>query len=71
MVENIPEWVANHPLPPTAYAVIVTRGHTHDLDTLRALTAHPLRYLGLIGSKAKVRRIFDELLAEGAVRRVC
>ena len=28
-----------HTLPPTAYAVIVTRGHTHDLDALRALTA--------------------------------
>ena len=50
-----------HTLPPTAYAVIVTRGHTHDLDALRALTAPPLRYLGLIGSKAKVRRIFDAL----------
>ena len=46
--------------------MIVTRGHTHDLDALRGLTAHPLRYLGLIGSKAKVRRIFDELLAQGA-----
>ena len=42
--------------------MIVTRGHTHDLDALRALTASPLRYLGLIGSKAKVRRIFDALL---------
>jgi xanthine dehydrogenase accessory factor len=45
--------------------VIVTRGHTHDLDTLRALTVAPLRYLGLIGSKAKVRRIFDALVEEG------
>jgi xanthine dehydrogenase accessory factor len=66
VVEDIPQWIANHPLPPTAYAVIVTRGHTHDLEALRALTAHPLRYLGLIGSKAKVRRIFDELLSQGA-----
>ena len=65
IVDNIPEWLAAHTLPPTAYAVIVTRGHTHDLDTLRALTAAPLRYLGLIGSKAKVRRIFDALVEEG------
>ena len=65
VVENIPEWLASHALPPTAYAVIVTRGHTHDLDALRALTAHPLRYLGLIGSKAKVKRIFDALREEG------
>jgi xanthine dehydrogenase accessory factor len=65
VVENIPNWLQTHTLPPTAYAVIVTRGHTHDLDALRALTAHPLRYLGLIGSKAKVKRIFDELRGEG------
>jgi xanthine dehydrogenase accessory factor len=66
IVEDIPAWIEQHPLPPTAYAVIVTRGHTHDLDALRALAAQRLRYLGLIGSKAKVRRIFDELVREGA-----
>src|SRR5215204_6381606 len=65
IVEDIPAWIEQHPLPPNAYAVIVTRGHTHDLDTLRVLAAQRLRYLGLIGSKAKVRRIFDELLREG------
>jgi xanthine dehydrogenase accessory factor len=46
--------------------VIVTRGHTHDLDAMRSLAARTLRYLGLIGSKAKVKRIFDALLEEGA-----
>ena len=64
IVDHIPTWLANHTLPPTAYAVIVTRGHTHDLDALRALVASPHRYLGLIGSKAKVKRIFDVLLDE-------
>jgi xanthine dehydrogenase accessory factor len=66
IVENIPQWIEQHPLPATAYAVIVTRGHTHDLDALRALSKQRLRYLGLIGSKAKIRRIFDELQAQGA-----
>jgi xanthine dehydrogenase accessory factor len=65
VVDHIPTWLQAHSLPPTAYAVIVTRGHTHDLDALRALTVHPLRYLGLIGSKAKVKRIFDALREEG------
>jgi xanthine dehydrogenase accessory factor len=64
-VDKIPDWIASHTLPPTSYAVIVTRGHTYDLDTLRALTASPLRYLGLIGSKAKVKRIYDQLQEEG------
>jgi len=65
VVDDIPGWLAAQRLPVTAYAVIVTRGHRHDLDALRALTASPLRYLGLIGSKAKVKRIFDALLEEG------
>jgi xanthine dehydrogenase accessory factor len=64
-VEHIPTWIEQHKLPPTAYAVIVTRGHTHDLDTLRALTAMQLRYVGLIGSRAKVKRIYDELRRDG------
>ena len=68
VVEDIPTWLAARRIPATAYAVIVTRGHRHDLDALRALTASPLRYLGLIGSKAKVRRIFDALLEEGLPR---
>ena len=65
IVDHIPTWLDRHPLAATAYAVIVTRGHTHDLDTLRALTTAPLRYLGLIGSKAKVKRIYDQLIEEG------
>jgi xanthine dehydrogenase accessory factor len=68
LVDHIPSWLGAHALPPTAYAVIVTRGHTHDLDALRALVRSPLRYLGLIGSKAKVRRIYDALIEEGTPR---
>jgi xanthine dehydrogenase accessory factor len=61
----IPEWLDRATLPASAFVVVVTRGHTHDLDAMRALAARELRYLGLIGSRAKVRRIFDLLLAEG------
>jgi xanthine dehydrogenase accessory factor len=65
VVDDIPTWLDSHQLPATAYVVIVTRGHRHDLDALRALAARNLRYLGLIGSKAKVKRIYDALLDEG------
>jgi xanthine dehydrogenase accessory factor len=65
IVEAIPEWLHKAEIPSNAYVVIVTRGHTHDLDALRSLAARDLRYLGLIGSKAKVKRIYDALLAEG------
>ena len=65
IVDDIPAWLASNQLPPTAYAVIVTRGHKHDLDALRALVTAQLRYVGLIGSRAKVKRIYDALRAEG------
>jgi xanthine dehydrogenase accessory factor len=65
IVDDIPTWLASNALPSTAYAVIVTRGHRHDLDALRALAPRGLRYVGLIGSRAKVKRVYDALLTEG------
>jgi xanthine dehydrogenase accessory factor len=68
VVEPIPEWLHRAEIAPSAYVVVVTRGHTHDLEAMRALAARDLRYLGLIGSRAKVTRIADALLAEGMPR---
>jgi len=65
IVDSIPEWLHGAVIPPAAFVVVVTRGHQHDLDALRALAARDLRYLGLIGSRAKVARIYDALTAEG------
>src|ERR671935_820964 len=65
VVDDIPSWIERASLPPHAFAVIVTRGHTNDLDALRALAPRQLRYLGLIGSRAKVKRIYDALVEEG------
>jgi xanthine dehydrogenase accessory factor len=64
VTEDIPTWIERTALPPHAYVVIVTRGHNNDLDALRALAPRDLRYLGLIGSRAKVARIYDALVAE-------
>src|SRR5919202_509664 len=61
VVDDIPAWLERANLPQHAYAVIVTRGHTNDLEALRALAPRELRYLGLIGSRAKVARIFEAL----------
>jgi xanthine dehydrogenase accessory factor len=65
VVEPIPDWLHRAAIPAAAFVVVVTRGHQHDLDAIRALAARDLRYLGLIGSRAKVARIFDALVAEG------
>jgi xanthine dehydrogenase accessory factor len=65
VAEDIPTWLAQANLSQHAYVVIVTRGHTNDLEALRALAEKDLQYLGLIGSRAKVARIYDALKTEG------
>jgi xanthine dehydrogenase accessory factor len=67
IVDDIPSWLARTTLPSSAYAVIVTRGHRHDLDAMRALAMQNLRYLGLIGSRAKVKRIYDAIVEDASV----
>jgi xanthine dehydrogenase accessory factor len=65
VVEDIPTWIARTAIPQYGYVVVVTRGHNNDLDAIRALTSRDVRYLGLIGSRAKVARIYDALKTEG------
>ena len=47
------------------YALIVTRGHGHDEEALYHLAPTAAGYVGMIGSKRKVRLIFDDLRAKG------
>jgi xanthine dehydrogenase accessory factor len=47
------------------YCLIVTRGHSHDQEALFHLVDRGARYVGLIGSRRKIKMIFDNLAAEG------
>ena len=47
------------------YALIVTRGHNHDEEALYHLARSACGYVGMIGSKRKIRVIFDDLIAKG------
>ncbi len=47
------------------YVVIVTRGHRNDGRALAAVVNSPARYIGLIGSKRKIKTIFDDLIQQG------
>ncbi|REK12399.1 MAG: XdhC/CoxI family protein [Planctomycetota bacterium] len=52
-------------ITPNTYCLIVTRGHNHDEEALYHLIDRKARYLGMIGSKRKIKLIFDDLRAEG------
>ena len=48
----------------STYAVILTRGHSHDEEALYHLADTACGYVGMIGSKRKVRMIFEDLVAK-------
>lgn len=51
-------------LTPSTFAVILTRGHSHDEEALYHLAGTACGYVGMIGSKRKVRMIFEDLIAK-------
>ncbi len=57
-----------------SYVIIMSFAHRFDQVILRQLLEKRLKYLGMIGSKSKVKAIFDQLISEGfpekAVQRV-
>jgi xanthine dehydrogenase accessory factor len=52
------------PTPP-AFGLIVTRGHEHDAQVLRAWLQQPFAWLGMIGSRRKARMIRENFVREG------
>jgi xanthine dehydrogenase accessory factor len=52
-------------LAPHTFAVILTRGHNHDEEALYHLARTACGYVGMIGSKRKIRMIFEDLVAKG------
>ena len=57
-------------IPPyeNAWYVIVTRGHMGDSACARQILRRPFAYLGMIGSRTKVRITMEKLLKEGFTR---
>ena len=62
---TIGDVLPNLDITPNTYCLIVTRGHNHDEEALFHLVDRGARYVGMIGSKRKIKLIFDDLLAEG------
>lgn len=53
---------------PSTYVVIVTRGHRYDQMCLRGVIEKPAAYIGMIGSKRRVKGVMEQMLADGVAR---
>jgi xanthine dehydrogenase accessory factor len=65
LVGPIEAALAGLEITPQTYALIVTRGHGHDQEALFHLAPTPASYVGLIGSRRKIRLIFESLSDAG------
>jgi xanthine dehydrogenase accessory factor len=52
------------------YAVILTHKHTHDFEVLAMCLNKKNRYLGMIGSKAKVAKVLQQLRDNGVAEEI-
>jgi xanthine dehydrogenase accessory factor len=68
LVGEIEDELRKYPIDATTYVVIVTRGHRHDGRALAAVIDSPAKYVGLIGSRRKVKTIYDDLIEQGVSR---
>ena len=65
LVGPIEEVLPTLEITPQTYALIVTRGHGHDQEALYHLAPTAASYVGLIGSRRKIRLIFESLREAG------
>jgi len=65
LVGPIEQVLATLEITPQTYVLIVTRGHGHDQEALYQIAPTAASYVGLIGSRRKIRLIFDNLREAG------
>jgi len=68
IVDDVDTALSGLEIDTDTFAIIVTRGHHHDEEALYHLAETPACYVGMIGSKRKIKLIFEDLLREGISR---
>jgi xanthine dehydrogenase accessory factor len=65
LVGPIDERLHAHAVGPRSYIVLITRGHQHDEAALKAVIGSDAAYIGMIGSRRRVKEVFRHLTAAG------
>ena len=68
VVDDFPDAAGKMTLGPNSYAIVVTRGHQGDAVAVEAALGCGPRFVGLLGSRAKIVHIFAALAERGVSR---
>ena len=64
VVGDMAETVKALDITTTTYVVLITRGHKYDEPCLRELLDRPAKYIGMIGSKRRIKACFERFKEE-------
>lgn len=68
--DSFPRVLSRYRLTANTYVVIVTRGHRSDEECLKLVINSPGAYIGMIGSRRKIKLLFENLVEQGISREV-
>ena len=67
LAQPFAETLRRWPINEDTYLVLVTRGHSHDVESLLEVIDSPARYIGMIGSKRRIKAVFELLEKEKGI----
>jgi xanthine dehydrogenase accessory factor len=75
LVGDMAQMLKEMTITPYTYIVLITRGHKYDEPCLREIIHSPAKYIGMIGSKRRIKACFqrfrdEEKIAEEVIARV-
>lgn len=75
LVGDMAQMLKEMMLTPSCYIVLITRGHKYDEPCLREILHSKAKYIGMIGSKRRIKACFqrfrdEEKIAEEVIERV-
>jgi xanthine dehydrogenase accessory factor len=75
LVGDMAQMLKQMEITPSCYIVLITRGHAYDEPCLREIIHSPAKYIGMIGSRRRIKACFqrfrdEEKIAEEVIERV-
>ncbi len=75
LVGDMAQTLKQLPINPSTYIILITRGHKYDEPCLREIIHSRAKYIGMIGSRRRVKACFqrfreEEKIAEELIQRV-
>jgi xanthine dehydrogenase accessory factor len=75
LVGDMAQRLKEIPITPSTYIVLITRGHKYDEPCLREIIHSPAKYIGMIGSRRRIKACFqrfrdEEKIADEVIQRV-